>query len=346
MRAFDAASEAVKQGGRRRSANMAVLSVHHPDITEFITAKRDGQLQNFNISVCATDEFLAAFAEGSRYPLINPRTGEITKTLDAREVMTLMAQNAWETGDPGVVFLDQINRHNPTPSLGAIESLNPCGEVPLLPDEACDLGSINLANMLKFLGDKAVIDWDKLAHIVHLGVRFLDDVITVSGWPHPEIAKMVNGNRKIGLGVFGWHEMLIHLGIPYASEEAVTLASKMMRFIQHEARIASQELANERGVFPNWEKSVYKEQGLKLRNATVTAIAPTGTISTIAGSSSPSIEPIFALAYRREGVLGGRTLTELCPLIVDFAKERGFYTDEFIAELRNTGSVVAHEVCS
>ena len=242
-----------------------------------------------------------------------------------------MAENAWRTGDPGVVFIDEINRHNPTPELGMIEATNPCGEMPLLPWEACNLGSINLALMLRDHEGRTVIDWHKLAERVRLAVRFLDNVITVSNWPHPEIARMVNGNRKIGLGVMGFHEMLIRLGIPYASDEAVELGRKLMRFIRHEARQMSKELAEERGVFPNWERSIYKAQGLKLRNATVTAIAPTGTISTIAGcSDSPSIEPIFALAYRRENVLGGKTLTEINPLILEVAEERGFYSDAFV----------------
>ena len=339
MRIFDAATEHVKQGGRRRGANMGVLRVDHPDIVEFVDAKRDGHsFQNFNLSVGITDEFMKTAISGEGFPLRHPRTRKITKVLPARELLKRIATNAWATGDPGVLFLDAINRLNPTPALGEIEATNPCGEVPLLPYEACNLASINLTEMVGTRGGKAVIAWDSLARTIRLAIRFLDDAIEVSKWPHPKIEEMVRGNRKVGLGVMGFADMLIQLQIPYASDDAVNLAEKLMQFIRQEAQQASQELAEERGVFSNFEKSIYKSQGLPLRNATVTSIAPTGTISIIAGAS-PSIEPLFALAYRRENVLGGQTLTELNPLFVDYAKQHGFYTEELLRELRVKGSV-------
>ena len=339
MQIFDAATEHVKQGGRRRGANMGVLRCDHPNSVEFVDAKRDGHsLQNFNLSIGITDEFMKAAISGKSFPLKNPRTGKVTKVLPAGELWKRIAINAWATGDPGVLFLDTIGGFNPTPALGEIEATNPCGEVPLLPYEACNLASLNLAKMVKTRGESPAIDWDRLARTIRLAIRFLDDAIEVSKWPHPKIEEMVRGNRKVGLGVMGFADLLIQLQIPYASDEAVKLAEKLMQFIRQEAQQASQDLAEERGVFPNWEQSIYKSQSLPLRNATVTSIAPTGTISIIAGAS-PSIEPLFALAYRRENVLGGQTLTELNPLFVDYAKEHGFYTDRLLRDLRVKGSV-------
>ena len=323
MRIFDVATDVIKQGGRRRGANMSILSVHHPDILEFIESKgQEGVLSNFNISVAISDRFMDALARGSDYPLINPRTGQEVRRLPAGEVFDRIALAAWNTGDPGLVFTDEINRYNPTPSLGPIESTNPCGEVPLLPYESCNLGSINLAKLVK----DGQLDWEALKNLVWLGVRFLDDVIEASQPPMPEIDAMVHGNRKIGLGVMGFAEALIQMGIPYDSPLAVEAADKVMSFVAREARGASARLAQERGAFPNFAESVYARGGHPpLRNATVCSVALTGTISLIAGCSS-GIEPLFAISYVREALEG-------------VAEEQGFNTPDLMRSVATLGSV-------
>ncbi|MEM2635125.1 MAG: vitamin B12-dependent ribonucleotide reductase, partial [Nitrososphaerales archaeon] len=335
MRIFDAATEVIKQGGKRRGANMAVLSVDHPDIIEFITAKsRVGVLNNFNISVAVTDEFMEKVFKGEDYNLINPRNKEVVGKLNANEVFNLMATMAWATGDPGIIFIDEINRHNPTPSLGRIESTNPCGEQPLLPYESCNLGSINLAKMVKY----GKLDWDRLRDVVRIGVRMLDDVIDVNKYPLPQIEEITKGNRKIGLGVMGFADMLIQLGVKYDSNEGLEWAERVMKFISDEARKISVELAEEKGSFPNFEKSIWKEKGYKaMRNATLTTIAPTGSISIIAGCTS-GIEPIFAISFIRN-VLEGTKLLEVNPYFEAIAKERGFYSEELMREIAKKGSI-------
>ncbi len=338
MEVFDAATDAIKQGGTRRGANMAVLRVDHPDILEFIDAKLDEtRLTNFNISVAATDAFMAAVDANETYPLINPRNGEVTRELPAREVFQRIVRNAWASGEPGMVFIDRINRDNPTPALGEIESTNPCGEQPLLPYESCNLGSINLSRMVVGEPMRARVDWEKLAATVHLAVRFLDNVIDMNRFPLPQIEEMTKGNRKIGLGVMGFADMLILMGIRYDSDEAIKIAREVMQFIQAEAHAASRRLAEERGVFPNWSQSVWAERDVPMRNATCTTIAPTGTISIIAGTSS-GIEPLFAVAFERH-VLGGETLVEVNPIFERLAHERGFHTPELMKLVAERGSV-------
>ena len=345
MNVFDSATEAIKQGGTRRGANMAILRIDHPDIVAFIEAKRDkSKLQNFNLSVGATEDFMRAVREDREYDLVNPRNGQVTGKLNAREVFDRIVQLAWEGGDPGVIFLDRLNADNPTPNLGEIESTNPCGEQPLLPYESCNLGSINLARMTKGPLLEAELDWDLLAATVHAAVRFLDNVIDMNQFPLPEIGEMTRGNRKIGLGVMGFADLLIQMGIPYNSQEAVGVAETVMSFIEAEGRKASLALAEERGVFPNWEGSVYDraEEPLRLRNATITTIAPTGTISIIAGASS-GIEPLFAVAFTRT-VMDGTQLVEVNPLFEQVVRERGCYTPELMQEIAGAGSV--HEIAS
>jgi ribonucleoside-diphosphate reductase alpha chain len=333
MHIFDTATEVVKQGGRRRGANMGILRLDHPDILEFITAKtKEGFLRNFNISVAATDRFMRALSAGRDYPLINPRTGKETGRLSAKSVFDLIVTAAWKAGDPGIVFIDRINRHNPTPELGRIESTNPCGELPLLPYESCNLGSINLARMI----EKEKVDWRELKETVRVGVRFLDNVIDANRYTISEIKRMTLGNRKIGLGVMGFADMLFRLGIPYDSEVAVALGRRVMRKVHEEAKAASAALAAERGVFPNWEKSRYARRNLRLRNATVTTVAPTGTISIIANCSS-SIEPVFALSFVRN-VMEGARLLEVNPHFEEVARRGGFYTSELMMEIAKRGS--------
>lgn len=335
MSIYDAATDVVKQGGRRRGANMGVLRVDHPDIIEFVTAKSDPRrLVNFNISVGVTDAFMEAVRSDGEYELLNPRSGNPVQRVRAREVFDLIVTMAWQTGDPGLAFLDTINRANPTPDLGGIESTNPCGEVPLLPYESCNLASINLAACVK----ENTIDYDKLRRIVQLGVHFLDNVIDETKFPLAQIEQITRfGNRKIGLGVMGFADLLVALGIPYDTEEAVATGERIMSSVLDEARRASVELAGRRGVFPNYERSIWKQQGIPLRNATVTSVAPTGTISIIAGCSS-GIEPLFGVAYVRE-VLEGTRLLEVNPAFEQAARRRGFYSSELMMDIARRGSL-------
>jgi ribonucleoside-diphosphate reductase alpha chain len=325
MRVFNQATEAVKQGGTRRGANMGVLRIDHPDILDFVKCKLDGDFQNFNISVALTEAFMDAVGTGEPYDLLNPRDGEVVGQMDAREVYDLIVEMAWATGDPGIIFIDRMNRDNPTPLLGEIESTNPCGEQPLLPYEACNLGSVNLSRFVRYGEAGPEVDWDGMADVVHRGVRFLDDVIEVNEYPLAKIGELARGNRKIGLGVMGWADMLIMMGMSYDSDEAVALGEKVMGFIEAEARLASVKLAEERGTFPNFEDSVYDTpDGLRMRNATVSTIAPTGTLSIIANCSS-GIEPLFAVSYVRT-VMDNDRLIEVNPLFEDLALKQGFYS--------------------
>jgi len=334
MKIFDAATDVIKAGGKRRGAMMGILGVDHPDILEFITSKnKEGFLTNFNISVSINDKFMKAVENNENYELINPRTGEVVKKLNAGYVWNLIIENAWKTGDPGIIFIDEINRHNPLPEIGKIEATNPCGEQPLFAYESCNLGSINLSKMVR----KNEVDWEKLKNTVDIAVHFLDNVIDANRFPLPEIEKVTKYNRKIGLGVMGFAEMLILLGIPYDSEKAIKLAEKIMKFISDEARKVSEELGFKRGSFPNFEKSIYKEKYKAMRNATVTTIAPTGSISIIAGCSS-GIEPLFAISFMRN-VLEGTRLFEVNPLFEKIAKERGFYSGRLLEKIAKSGSI-------
>jgi len=341
MKVFNQATEAVKQGGTRRGANMGVLRIDHPNIMDFITCKREGSdYDNFNISVALTEDFMEAVRKGKNYTLLNPRSGKPAGELDAAEVYSTIVDLAWATGDPGIIFIDRINRANPTPALGEFEATNPCGEQPLLPYEACNLGSINLSNMLMPRAGKkegVELDWDKLRETVHKSIRFLDDVIEINKYPLPEIDKLARGNRKVGLGVMGWADLLIMLGIAYDSEDAVNLADLVMGFINDEAKVASRELAKTRGAFPNFEGSIYDTPGAEpIRNATVTTIAPTGTLSIIASCSS-GVEPLFAISYVRN-VMDDDKLVEVNPLFESIARERGFYSTELMEKIAEHGS--------
>lgn len=334
---YDTATEVMKQGGRRRGANMGILRVDHPEIMDFVVAKeKEGVLRNFNLSVAVTDKFMKAVEEDGDFDLINPRNGEMVETLKARAIWNLMVMMAWKNGEPGVIFLDTINKHNPTPHLGQIESTNPCGEQPLLPYESCNLGSIDVS---KFVTDDGKMDWDRLRQTVRLAVRFLDDVIDANVYTLPEIEKITKGNRKIGMGVMGFADMLIKMGIKYNTRKGLQTAEKLMKFITAEARKMSVELGEEKGSFPNFRGSIWESQFKTMRNATVTTIAPTGTISIIAGCSQ-GIEPLFAIVYIREVAESlGRSLIEVNPLFESIALKEGFYTEELVKKIARKTSI-------
>jgi len=337
MRAFNAATDVIKQGGRRKGANMGMLRVDHPDILEFVKAKeKEGEFSNFNISVGITDEFMRALKRGSDYALVNPRTKKVVGRLNARAVFRTIAETAWKNGEPGVVFIDTVNAVNPTPALGAIESTNPCGEQPLLPYESCTLGSINLLKTLCEGPGGKEVDWQKLKKTVWTAVHFLDNVVDASRSPVKQVDEVTRGNRKIGLGVMGFADFLVELGISYASAEAVETAEEVMSFVQKESKAASAALAQKRGVFPNYTKSVYARKGPRLRNATTTTIAPAGTLSIIAGCSS-GIEPFFGIAFTRT-VLDGVVLPETNRLFEKTAKKRGFYSKSLMNKIAALGS--------
>jgi len=342
LRVFNSATEAVKQGGTRRGANMGILRVDHPDILEFIDCKLDGGITNFNISVAATDEFMDALASGGEYDLINPHSGEVTGRLSAKEVFDRIVRAAWRTGDPGMVFIDRINASpaNPTPEIGVVEATNPCGEQPLLPNEACNLGSLNVSKFARRSDEgEWSIDWDEMERVVRLAVRFLDDVIEMNPYPLPVIDATVKANRRIGLGIMGWADLLFTMGIPYDSQEAIDLGDRLMAFVKDTSHDQSAKLAEERGPFANWDRSIYRDDR-PMRNSTVTTIAPTGTISMIAGCSS-GVEPIFALAFehRVKQPDGERVLTFVNETFERIAKEQGFYSDALMQEIAKQGSL-------
>ena len=366
MEVFNAATEAVKQGGTRRGANMGILRVDHPDILDFIECKSDNnKLNNFNISVAITDKFMDAYIAGTDYELINPQNGEVAGKMSAKKVFDMIVDGAWRNGEPGIVFIDKMNADNPTPHVGQIESTNPCGEVPLLSYEACNLGSINLGLMLKETSTGLEVDWDLLADTTRTAIRFLDNVIAVNNYPLPQINEMVTNNRKIGLGVMGWADMLMKLGLSYNSEEGTKLAGQVMEFIDYVSKCESIELSKERGRFNNFVGSIYdgknflynKYQGKSagkisdsqwkeldeqikqfgIRNATTTCIAPTGTISMIA-SASGGVEPLFGLVFSRL-IMDGTEMLEINPIFKDYMVSRGLYSEELMQQIAKEGSV-------
>jgi ribonucleoside-diphosphate reductase alpha chain len=336
MQVFDVATETIKQGGTRRGANMGMMRVDHPDIMDFIKAKSDHSiLQNFNLSVAITDEFIRALEADEEYDLVNPRDGQVVRKQDAAKIFRQIVKQSWSSGEPGIVFIDRMNAENPTPKVGLIESTNPCGEQPLLPYESCNLGSINLANMVV----EGEIDYDKLGYTVEKAVHFLDNVVDINRYPLPEIETVTKQNRKIGLGVMGFADMLIQLGHPYSSTEAIQVAEEVMRFVDEKAFDKSCDLGEKRGSFSNFSKSIYgeKEPDQPVRNATRTTIAPTGTISILAGCSS-GVEPLFAVSYVRR-VMDNDELVEVNPLFDKIAKKKGFYSEELIKTIAHQGSL-------
>jgi ribonucleoside-diphosphate reductase alpha chain len=335
MNVFNAATEVIKQGGTRRGANMAILRVDHPDVLEFIVAKeKENVLNNFNISVGLTEGFMQAVEADQDFDMLNPKTKAVMRRISAKTVFDLIVTMAWKNGEPGIVFLDRINRDNPTPALGEIESTNPCGEQPLLPYEACNLGSINLARMV----ERGEINYKKLRKVVHTAVHFLDNVIDMSKFPLDGITQMVKSNRKIGLGVMGFADMLVEMGIPYNSEKGVETGRQAMKFINEESKKASSELASSRGSFPNFKKSVYPGKGCTaLRNATTTTIAPTGTISIIANASG-GIEPLFAISFIRN-ILDNTEMLEVNPIFERVVKGRGLYSEDLMRRIAKCGSI-------
>lgn len=366
MEVFNAATEAVKQGGTRRGANMGILRVDHPDIIEFINCKSDNdKLNNFNISVAITDKFMDAYLNGEDYDLVNPQNNEVVGRMCAKDVFDLIVDCAWRNGEPGVVFIDKMNADNPTPLIGAIESTNPCGEVPLLPYEACNLGSINLGLMMKEENGSMKVDWDLLEKTIRTAMRFLDNVIEVNKYPLPQISELVSNNRKIGLGVMGWADMLMKAGISYSSEEGTKLAGQVMEFIDYISKSESIELAKERGRFNNFKGSIYDQpnylfnkfkgksagkisddmwakldsdiQKYGLRNATTTCIAPTGTISMIAGASG-GVEPLFGLVFSRL-IMDGTEMLEVNPIFKDYMLSHNLYSDNLMAQIAKDGSL-------
>lgn len=339
MKIFDTATEHVKQGGKRRGANMGILNIDHPDIEEFIRCKRtEGNLKNFNISIGISDAFMHAVEDDTDWQLLHPNTHKIVTTIKAKKLWNLIVESAWTSGDPGLIFLDTINSSNPTPSVGRIESTNPCGEVPLLPYESCNLGSINLSKfVLEEDNSEVHLDWVKLENVIAIAVRFLDDIIEVNHYLSPETKEIALGNRKIGLGLMGWAETLSLLEIPYESEEAVQLAEQVMKFIADKSLETSKMLAKERGTFSNWKKSIYYPNN-PLRNATRTSIAPTGTISIIA-DTSPSIEPFFALAFQRKHVLQDETLPEINKSLLRFLNLHKVEKSNIMKVIMETGTL-------
>jgi ribonucleoside-diphosphate reductase alpha chain len=334
MRVYDTATDVIKQGGRRRGANMGVLRVDHPDVMQFITAKKDqGALQNFNLSVAVTDEFMKKAVKGLEYELINPRSGAVAGKLNAGDVLNLIVTMAWHGGEPGIIFIDEINRHNPTPTEGEIESTNPCGEQPLLPYESCNLGSVNLGRFV----DGKKIDWKRLEKVIRLAVRFLDNVIDANKFPLDRIDETTKKNRKIGLGVMGFADMLVRMRVAYDSEKAVVLAGKVMQFVHKTARDESARLGKEKGDFPNCKKSTLSKGYKTMRNAAVTTVAPTGTISIIAGCSS-GIEPLFGVSFVRS-VMSGARLVEVNPEFEAVVKRKGLYSKKLMREIAQQGTV-------
>jgi len=335
MELFNDATEVVKQGGMRRGANMGILEVSHPDVFDFIKAKTTrGRLTNFNISVGVSDAFMKAVKDNGEWELKNPRSGEVCSTVRAAELFDLLVDSAWASGDPGLVFLDRINATNPTPHVGNIDSTNPCGEQPLLPYESCNLGSLNL---VRFLNEEGNFDWEKLGKVIDLAVRFLDDVIEMNHYPLPAIRDCTRQNRKIGLGIMGWAEVLFQKGLSYGSRESIALAEEVMSFVQTRGHAASEVLAEERGSFPSWKGSVWESQGRPMRNATVTTIAPTGTLSILADCSS-GIEPVYALAYRRKA-FETDTLTVVNEILLKRLEERGIMSPGVLEKICESGSL-------
>ncbi|MFP4624558.1 MAG: adenosylcobalamin-dependent ribonucleoside-diphosphate reductase, partial [Gemmatimonadota bacterium] len=360
MKLYDGSTEVVKQGGTRRGANMGILRVDHPDIREFVTCKEDvTQVTNFNISVAITDAFMAAVKAGETYELKSPRTGEVVGVEDANEIFDLIIHGAWATGEPGVFFIDEANRYNPVPTLGSYEATNPCGEQPLLPYDVCNLGSVNVGMFVKddLAPDAPVdekIDWDAFRGVVHLAVHFLDNVIDANRYPLDEITELAQRIRRIGLGVMGWADLLVRVGVPYDSDEGIALARKVMAFIDEEARVASEKLAESRGVFPAWEESIRGPDETaarvdgnrvrpvrRLRNSNITTVAPTGTISIFADCSG-GIEPLFAVAFMRNQA--GSLMPDVNKDFVRIAKEQGWYSEGLMERIAAEGHIHFDEV--